>query len=287
MKTLRLTFPGSADVRGGIAALRAVIGAVSYGRTARGPICLETWAAEGTITHLLSAPTTPGVVSTLSTALPGVRIEEVERPTELLRGHSAAMSIRGPALGVIRTDIPADLATGLLAALATVGRREALVIQWLAVPMRRGFMSRRAPEDRLEKAKRSETEVLAAGRIAAWSGDRRRVRALVASVTRVLRSASGADGYLRLRFSPWGARRLVAMRPPFLVWPSHLNVAELAGLVGWPISPTPIPGLERGASRLLPPPNDLPTNGPKVGVTTFPGTERSIQLGDRLQTDLP
>ncbi len=69
------------------------------------------------------------------------------------------------------------------------------------------------------------------------------------------------------------------MRPPLLVWPSHLNVAELAGLVGWPMSPVPIRGLSRGAARLWPPPVSLPSSGPAVGVSSYPGTSRSIQLG--------
>ena len=71
------------------------------------------------------------------------------------------------------------------------------------------------------------------------------------------------------------------MRPPAWVWPSHLNVSELVPLIGWPSSPTPIPGLSRGASRLLPAPSGAPKRGPSAGVTTFPGSSSQIRLGTK------
>ncbi len=190
------------------------------------------------------------------------------------------MRVRGPSFGMVRTDIAPDLTSATLASLTTVRRSEVVVVQWLAVPMRRsGLASRRVPEDRIEKAKRSEAEIVAAGRVGAWAADRRRARSLVGSVARVLRQATGGEGRLGVRPSPWVPYQIAGMRAPLLVWPSHLNVAELAGLVGWPMSPTPIPGLSRGAARLLPPAVSLPRKGPVVGVSTFPGTNQQIRLG--------
>ncbi|WKZ83229.1 MAG: type IV secretion system DNA-binding domain-containing protein [Acidimicrobiia bacterium] len=285
MITYRISHPGSTDARQIVSTLRSLLATI--GRTGRlDPsrrfLCLEVWATAKGITHLLTVPETAPIVSALTTALPGVRVEESERPTEDLAGSSAGIQLLGPTPGVLRTDIADDTATSVLAAMSDLRRGEILVVQWLIAPLIRSrswLMPSKDAPDRIEKLKRAEAEVVACGRVAAWAATTPRARGLIGTTARALRSVSGPDGHLRARGSVRAVRSLVSIRPPLLVWPSHLNLGELVGLVGWPTDPTPIRGLSRGASRLLPPPAGAPTKGPVVGVTTFPGTGQRIRLG--------
>lgn len=284
MTTYRISHPGSADARQIISALRALlatIGQTSRLDPSRWFLCLEVWATAKGITHLLTAPDSAPVVAALTTALPGIRVEGDERSTGHLSGSSSGLQLLGPTPGVLRTDIPDDTTASMLASMSELRRGETVVVQWLVAPLVRStpWITRPKDPDRIEKAKRSEAEVVACGRVAAWAASTARSRSLIGSTGRALRSVSGPDGHLRVHRSLRAVRSLLAMRPPLLVWPSHLNVSELAGLVGWPTEPTPIRGLSRGASRLLPPPAGAPIRGPVVGITTFPGTAQKIRLG--------
>lgn len=285
MTTYRISHPGSTDTRQIVSALRSLLATI--GRTSRlDPsrrfLGLEVWATAKGITHLLTVPETAPIVSALTTALPGVRVEESDRPTDLLTGSSAGVQLLGPTPGVLRTDIADDTAASVLASMSDLRRGETLIVQWLIAPLIRSrswLTPSKDDPDRIEKLKRAEAEVVACGRVAAWAASTRRARSIIGTTARALRSVNGPDGHLRARGSARAVRSLVSIRPPLLVWPSHLNVSELAGLVGWPTEPTPIRGLSRGASRLLPSPAGAPTRGPIVGIATFPGTTQKIRLG--------
>jgi hypothetical protein len=107
---------------------------------------------------------------------------------------------------------------------------------------------------------------------------------LVDRLARLYRQANSDPGRLRQRWSRRVPADIKARRPPFWIWPSHLNVDELVGLLAWPIGPTPVAGLSRGASRLLPPPIDLPRRGPAVALSNYPGRHSRIRLGDAGRT---
>ncbi len=286
MRTLRVSLPGSADMAQIVAAVRSLVAVVGRPHRLFSPrrfLCLELWATITGIAHLVTSPDRAGSIAALSAALPGARIEEFERPIERLPGTAVGLKVSGPAEGILRTDISSEAAHALLAGMSNLHDGEAVAVQWLVAPLQRTRMPFAPSEelDRVQRAKRSETEVVATGRIGVWAGHQDRARKLAANVAHVLRLAGGADGHLRVRSSRRAADDLVRMRLPSMVWPSHLNVGELASLIGWPTSPTPIPGVARGVSRLLPPPAGLPNRGPIVGVTTAPGSVASIRLGDK------
>lgn len=284
MTTYRISHPGSVDRRQIAAALRALLATLSRPHgfdPARRFLCLEVWASQTGITHLITVPDGDGAVSALTSAVPGIRVEAADRPIDRLVGGAVGLQLVGPTPGVLRTDISDDMAAALLGSLSSLRKDEVVVVQWLAAPLthprRWGFPSKEL--DRTEKAKQAEAEVVASGRVTAWSANPARARSLAGNAARVLRLMSGPDGHLRVRRSARVPRSVISMRPPLLVWPSHLNISELVGLVGWPTEPTPIRGLARGASRLLPPPSGAPTTGPSVGISTFPGTNDQIRLG--------
>ena len=284
MTTLGISYPGSADVAQIVAGLRGLLAAAGRSQrlfTGRRFICLELWANGEEITHLLTVPAGKAAIDVLSSAIPGVRIETAERRTAPLTGVSVGVRLAGPMPGVLRTDMGAETATALLASVSGLRQGETVVVQWLIAPLHRSRTILGHPEelDRVQRAKRSETETVACGRVAAWAPHARRARELAFAPARVLRLASGPDGRLSARRSLRVPRQVIGMRPPILVWGSHLNVAELIPLIGWPASPTPIRGLSRGGSRLLPVPSGTPTSGPSVGSTTFPGPSSQIRLG--------
>jgi len=284
MTTLLLSHPGSIDLHQITAALRALLSSQSRTRgllTPRCFICLEVWATHSGIEHFVTGPREGAAIAALTSALPGLRIESAERPTNALRGTTSGIQISGPTPGLLRTDIAEDTSAALLASVSGLSTGETVIVQWLIAPLVRTTLPlvERKDLDKKQRDKRSETEIVASGRIAAWASTSNRARSLVHGTARVLQSVSGPDGSLRQRRRPRIPRNVIDIRPPLLVWPSHLNISELAALVGWPTSPTPIRGLARGASRLLPPPSGAPNRGPSVGITTFPGSTRQIRLG--------
>ncbi len=282
MTTQRLTFPGSTDPASVVAALRSLV-SFSGGRAGwrQRPICLETWASAGSISHLVTT-SDRAVVAALNAALPGLRIEKARRPTDGLAGAAAGASIRGPAHGLIRIDIQAEVAASVLAGLTGLGQGETAVLQWLVVPLkRRRLLPVHHPRDHdpERRAKESETEVVAVGRIAAWAFSPGRAGQLTQQVARALVQASGAGAGLTVRRSQRVPARVLAQRPPWPIWPSHLNLAELAGVVGWPIGAGVTPGLSRGACRQLPLPVGWPDSGPVLGSSNYPGSDRTLRLG--------
>lgn len=286
MKTLRLSHPGTIDPAAVVGALRSLLSSQTARFRPGGPrsmICLEVWATDRGIDHYITVTQPEAAIAALTAALPGVRAEDAERPVDKLTGSSSGIQLAGPKSGMVRTDIASDTATALLASMSTVGRGEHLVLQWLIAPIRRTqwstLLNPPHDADKTDRAKRSEAEVVAAGRVAAWARTPRRASSLVASTARAARSVSGPDGAMSQRRSRRVAQSVERIRSPTMVWPSHMNVTELSPLVGWPMSPTPIRGLSRGANRLLPPPSGAPQRGPSVGVTTYPATSDQIRLG--------
>ena len=286
MTTLRLTHPGTIDLRQVTAALRALLSSQSLSRGLLAPrsfICLEVWATHSGIEHFITVPRAGAAITALTSALPGLRIESADRPTNALNGTTSGIQISGPTPGLLRTDITGDTSAALLASVSGLARSETVIVQWLITPLVRTRLPlvQEKALDKRQRDKRSETEIVASGRIAAWASTSNRARSLAHRTARVLQSVSGPDGSLRQRRTPRIAKNMVDIRPPLLVWPSHLNIDELGALVGWPTSSAPIRGLARGASRLLPPPSGAPNRGPSVGATTFPGNAKQIRLGTK------
>ena len=253
MTTLRLSFPGTTDQAQILAGLRGVL--TSVGRpdrlgAGRRFVCLEVWATNTGITHLVTTPRGQSVINVLTSAMPGIRIEEVERPIGQLTGISTGVRLAGPTPGIVRTDISAELSSALLSNLSELRSGEVVILQWLVAPLVRTKLPFTGEEE-------------------------------LDTAARVLRSIGGASGGLRARKSGRVAPAIRERRALAFIWPSHLNISELAGLVGWPSAPTPIRGLIRGASRLLPLPTSAPNSGPSMGVTTFPGASNPIRLGTR------
>lgn len=132
-----------------------------------GPLVIETVATRSAISHRLTTNRSQSSLIRLATAaLPGLRIEaETDQPL-LPRSPSSGVRLLGPARGMFRTDLAQPLNTSLLAALTGLRAGEVMVIQWLVAPL--GPSRHRPPAvEAIDREKRSELEVAAAGRVAA------------------------------------------------------------------------------------------------------------------------
>ncbi|MCA1702897.1 MAG: type IV secretion system DNA-binding domain-containing protein [Actinobacteria bacterium] len=61
-------------------------------------------------------------------------------------------------------------------------------------------------------------------------------------------------------------------------WPMILNVAELVGLLAWPLGDQPLPGIPRDTSRWLRPDPRVKSSGRVLGQATAPGKNRRLGL---------
>lgn len=129
--------------------------------------------------------------------------------------------------------------------------------------------------------------LLGVGRIGVVSDDARRARSVLRHVEAAWHGVRAPGVLLRRRLLPQGlvAWWLRERRVPLVAWPGGIiNVAEAAGLIGWPIGIEALPGLELGGCRLLPVPGAVPREGAVVGIGTFPGTQRPVALDTRART---
>jgi hypothetical protein len=132
-------------------------------------------------------------------------------------------------------------------------------------------------------AKRSEHGFACLARIGVSAATPKRARQLAAGVLAGLRSAEAPGVALSLRREK--AERLQAAATPRFRWPLVLNVAELVGLVGWPLGKPPLPGMPQRSSRLLKADARIRANGRTIATATAPGDDRELGLpiADALQ----
>lgn len=263
-------------------------------------VAVELHATHGRITHLIGVP--KGDVERLqhlvATFLPGMLLSPVDVPdVKLYRAVELRLGSRERAL---RADSPGDVTRSILGALHDASGT--VVLQWLLGPR---LAPLHVPADSvgLPSAGRAVQQALRYGlrpldakqRSALQDkvGDHGfRARLLVASS---IRPSSVADGVLRrivggLRVAEapgvhWKVRRaspasLKDSKPPRR-WGVAINVAELTGLIGWPLGDRDYPGVARIRSRRLPVPVSLSNGGRIVGDGNHPQTLRPVGLDVR------
>ncbi|UQS22852.1 type IV secretory system conjugative DNA transfer family protein [Amycolatopsis thermalba] len=118
-------------------------------------------------------------------------------------------------------------------------------------------------------------------RIGAASPDRGRRRRFVMNLLGALSTAQSPGVQLDLARQP--AKHLNDVRMPWR-WPLHLSVAELVGLLGWPIGEDDLPGLPPAHPKPLRPATNVHT-GPRVfAQSAVPGDERLVGISPKDQT---
>jgi hypothetical protein len=270
--------------------------------TAGTPVVVEAVGEAGMVTHRLAVPEgrAGSVVNQLRAALPGLAVEVArERPvTGMNRAVELGLSTRRRPL---RTDDVEGVSRAVLAALAHVGREEAIGLQWVlvrplvavAVPSRldglaheswiKGLLTApvglaQPPDAELRgaiRSKQGDPGWRLTGRLAVQAGSGSRQRQLIRAVLGALRSAEAPGVGFRVRSS--GVRRFV--RPVIPWWaPLRFNVGELAAVSAWPVGETSRLPVEAIGSRLVPPTKVIRRAGRVVAESSFPGRTRPLAL---------
>jgi hypothetical protein len=274
------------------------------------PVVVEIVATAEGIAHYLLVPDRmrSAVLAACRAHLPGARIEDVPdylapRPRPLLAAEWR-LSSRRRSLGVDRTQVTT---AGLLASLQLLAPGELVCVQWTLTgagtppPVRDTGTKQRdvpwwleasAPADvddmRAMRVKQREGPLLhAAGRLGVMAASRSRGYALFGRTWGVLRqlNAPGAQFIRRLLPVSVVAGRLHRLALPLTVWPVVLNPREAAGVVGLPMSDTPLPGLALRTARQVPPPHGLSKTGVTLAISNYPGSNQPLKLSrdDRLR----
>jgi hypothetical protein len=299
-RTYRLTFPAELEAEAVERLLASLTGLLLpwWKRLSAQPaVVLEVRADASGIVHYLTTPhdAEGQVMSAIQAHLPGVRSEPVERsvPNAVLAAEYRTTTDRRP----LRCD-PAAISADLLANLQPLGADESVTVQWIltaAAPVRapRVQAKKEGASVSLEnqtvrdgeamsslRSKQREALLLACGRIAVQAARPRAIQ-LLRQLEGPWHGSRAPGVQLRRRLLPPSsvAGRVRRQAPPLFVWPALLNIEEAAGLIGWPVGVTALPGLVLGGCRLLPAANAIPTVGTTLGFSNFPGeTGRPIAM---------
>lgn len=198
----------------------------------------------------------------------------------------------------LETARPETVARAVLAGLVVARRDERVVLQWLLGPTRPprpvahatssatvepwwrplvGATSSDldAESRRALQTKRGDHAFGCIGRIAITAASTGRARALAAGVLAGLRVAESPGIGISLRRE--GIVRVRTAAVPWR-WPLVMNVAELVGLLGWPLGDEPLPGIPRDVARWLRPDARIKAHGRVIGAATAPGEDRQVGL---------
>lgn len=260
-----LTFPFGTDPE---AVTRALV-ALS-GLTTAVEVIAEVRSCQETITHLLylPEPVAQAAAAQLRAAIPGLRIEPAE--TEPAATKPALMlAVAVPARAVLREVDPIGAGRALLAALLPLGHNEEITVRWALRP---GHPQPDAEADRAWQSKTSGPGLFTAGVVLVRAGSRPRARGLAARAVAVLRTRRGPAGGLEIHRTYGGELPRASRR---IGW---LNVAELAGVIGWPIGSDSIAGVRLGAAREIAPTSEMGRRGRPVLIARHHGKPRPVTL---------
>jgi hypothetical protein len=261
-------------------------------------VVIETVAdAKGGIRHQVLVPEhwAPTLENILQASLPAVRFERAEIETLPIKlGAEYRLSAHGRSLTVDA----AALSAKLLHSLQPLGGTEAVTVAWTLTPAGPVAPVRIAATDDKQrfwqpagtvpdgesaaalKAKQSGPLMLGVARIGVAAPSNRAARRLLRRIEGSWHESRSPGVHLkrRLALETAVAGAITRRTAPALVWPSTYNVGELAGLVGWPVGATSVPGLVLGGSRLLAASPIIPTSGTILADSNFPGQPRVLAL---------
>jgi hypothetical protein len=249
------------------AAARAALTGLS-GLPEQVELVASTLANSEGIRHHFLVPNSTSVLTSLVSAIPGLRLIETPAPTG---AATLAMRLFVPTPTLLRGDEIEASSRALLSGLATLRGNEEVVISWALRPTapRRAF--HREPEDRetkelarLWRAKIAEPGFAVSGLVLVRAERIARARELLAHVADCVRSRRGRTAGIRGTVGR-GNRSLatVARTSRSSGW---LSASELLPLLGFPLGDDVVPGVEVGASRELLVPYGVARQGRRLFV---------------------
>jgi hypothetical protein len=259
-------------------------------------VALEVEMAGGTVVYRVgvAAPSVGRVEQLFEALVPNSALTAAGPRSELGDAWRVTLSTRHRPLQI---SDPAQVARALLASVTATHRDERIVVQWLlgrvhsprpvgeGVPSSTvepwwrpllGSQTELDPERRRAlQTKRSDHAFACLGRVAIRAATPGRTRALAVGVLAGLRIAEAPGIGVKLIKEP--SRKFNRVAVPWR-WPYVLNVAELVGLLGWPLGDQPLPGVPRDASRWLRPDPRIKPHRRVLGEATAPGEDRRLGL---------
>jgi hypothetical protein len=291
LQTVELAF--GADVTA--EAVEAMIACVA-GLPSKAVVVIDTLADTSGIRYRLHG--SPATIDSLRGLwrgiLPGIRLERSQGTSPVEWSAGAVLRLRGD-YPVLRQDANTEAVAALLGTLQPLGEHEAVLYRWILSPSTRsqlpepsslpqaktglpGLLSHQRPRTdhlRALRAKHSGPVVAGVGIVAVKTGHPKRAAHLISRVVAVARSRRGAYGGLVLRKR--GPRQLARLLERRTLRGGDLYApGELTGLVGLPVGAPQVAGLSLGTAPLLMASPRIPTTGRVLGVSNWPGQERSL-----------
>ena len=259
-------------------------------------VTFEVLATAAGLEHRLAVPCScQALVTAAMTAhIPSVRYTQVEDPSQTdHEGVRIGAEYRTSSnQRLLRTEVAA-LSSGLLSSLQPLSGGELIIVQWIIIapsgPIQPARLRSRTDASVLGsnsqvvdssealsalKAKQSQPLFLGVGRIAVGASSRARAEQLLRQAESAWHTTRTPGVHLSRRSLPVRsvAERAERRAVPVSVFPAVLNSEELAGLLGWPVGVSQLPGLTLGSCRLLPVASSVPKHGTLLGISTFPAT---------------
>jgi hypothetical protein len=245
-------------------------------------VIVEVAARTGLIQHALWVPEAvrPAALAALHGTIPSLRASAADGPTGRA---TASLKLYVPNPVVLQAGDATGASRSLLAGLATLQESEEVVVRWAlrpGAPLPRPETKQpdRATReaDQAWRRKASLPGMYAEGLILVRAASVARARELCDQVASVIRSRRSSVGYMRLT-SERGGRSLAA-RPQVRRRSGWLSCPELLALLGWPLGPDIIAGVEQGASRELPTPAEVAREGRPLFIGREASGERPVAL---------
>jgi hypothetical protein len=242
----------------------------------------EVAAAEGRIEHALWVPAAsrPAAEAALRGPVGSLRLVASHSPAGRV---TLALKLFVPTPSVLNAANAEAAARALLAGLAVLREGEQVVVRWALRPGKPARLPERERPSRVarevERAWQRKTSVpgmFASGLVLVRAGSVARARELIEHVASSIRSRRGHERGLRITFER-GNRSLAAL-PKVGRRSGWLSSAELLPLLGWPLGPDVIPGVEVGASRELPVPRCVIRQGRRLFMGRDGNGERPVAL---------
>ena len=241
----------------------------------------EVAASEGSITHALWVPRAlrSSVQATLSGVIPSLRVSEAPPSPGEAATLSLRLFVRTPA--ILSADNATAASRSLLAGLAGLRPGEQVIVRWALRPgsarPRREVDNPDPKQGEIDRAWQRKTSVpgFSVSGLVLVRAPKARARELAAHIESVLRSRRGLAGGIRVT-SERGNRRLSAL-PRTTRSSGWLSGAELLPLLGLPLGPNVVAGVEVGSREILVP-HGIPRQGRRLFTGRDSRGERQVAL---------
>ena len=299
----RLLWPREIESDGVTALLRQLAG-----DRRRHVLALEVVASGGRLSYRIGIAKrhSEAVLAALGAHLPGVAAEIIEHDIVHAPAYAWQLSLSS-VHRALRTVGPDEIARSVTTSLASASMHHTIIFQWLLGPrlqpvsapskgspapattwvdvLRQTVSGKASLDAETRSAIKDKVEEAGFRCICRIGVDAPNARMAQATASRVLAALRAAEAPgVRIKLKKDDPDKLAAARHP-RSWPLAINIKELTALCGWPLGGQAYPGVQRSGARLLPAGEAVARKGRIVGVSTYPGAERSLalRLADSLQ----